>query len=188
MNNKLIVAISGASGFQLGFELLKSLKEKGIETHLIISDAAQKVRQYETKISDEELVKYADFTYKPEDIHTKICSSSFGVDGMVIIPCSMNTLGHIANGLEKNAITRAANNQLKSERKLILVLRETPLTLPQLKNMVKAKEAGCTILPAMMCHYIKPQSFNDMEKFIVGRTLELLDIEHEEYKRWDVYE
>ena len=186
--SKIIVAISGASGFQLGFELLKSLKGKGIETHLIISDAAQKVRQYETKISDEEISKYADYIYKPEDIHTRICSSSFDVDGMVIIPCSMNTLGHIANGLEKNAITRAANNQLKSERTLILVPRETPLTLPQLKNMANAKEAGCTILPAMMCHYIKPQSVNDTEKFIVGRILELLNIEHNEYKKWDVYD
>ena len=186
MSKKLIVAVSGASGFQLGFELLKSLKEKRIETHLIISNAAQKVRQYETEISDEEITNYTDYIYKPEDIHTRICSSSFDVDGMIIIPCSMNTLGHIANGIEKNAITRAANNQLKSERTLILVPRETPLTLPQLKNMVKAREAGCTILPAMLCHYIKPQSVNDMEKFIVGRTLELLNIEHTEYKKWDI--
>ncbi|NYZ79632.1 UbiX family flavin prenyltransferase [Candidatus Micrarchaeota archaeon] len=185
---KLIVAVTGASGFPLAIEFLKACRKKKIETHLIVSQSAQKIREYETGMSEKEVSKLADCLYKPEDIYTRICSGSFDVSGMVVIPCSMKTLAHIANGIEESSITRAASVQLKSRRPLVLVPRETPLTLAHLRNLVKAKEIGCDIVPPMMCHYIKPKSVNEMEKFLVGRIFELLKLEHSEYKRWGVYE
>lgn len=183
--DKIIVAVTGASGFQLAFNLLGELKKKKIETHVIVSNAADKVREYETSISKKDIEKLSDFSYKEESIHTRICSGSFDSDGMIVIPCSMKTLGFISNGIDANSIARAAGVQLKSGKKVVLVPRETPMNLAQLRNLVSASEIGCKIVFPMMCHYIKPENVEDMEDYIIGRILEILGVKHEKYRRWD---
>ncbi len=176
------MAITGASGFPLAVQLLKALK--GNEIHLVVSEHAWMVMEYESGMAKGDVLKLAGHVYGPDEIYSPICSGSFPMDAMVVVPCSMNTLGHIANGIEHNAITRAAAVSLKQERKVVLVPRETPLTLPALRNMVKAKEAGCTIIPPMVEYYTKPKSVEDITGYIVGRIMELLGMEHSLYKRW----
>lgn len=182
---KIIVAITGASGFPLAIRLLDELGNKKIERHLVVSENARVVMEKESKLSLDDLRALSEFWYEPKDVGSKICSGGFSVDGMVVIPCSMNTLAKIANGIEDNAITRAASVNLKQERPVILVPRDTPLTLPQLENMVKAKRAGCSIVPPVMNYYIKPKSIMDLENYIIGRIFELLRIEHSLYKKWE---
>jgi len=180
---KIVVAVTGASGFPLAIGLLKALK--GNEVHLVVSEHAWKVLEYEDGGSKEEVLALATKVYNPSEIHTSICSGSFPVDAMVVVPCSMNTLGHIANGIEHNAITRAAGVNLKQERKVILVVRDTPFSLPVLRNMVLAKEAGCTILPPMLCYYTKPKTVEDMTNHVTGKILDMLGIGHELYEKWE---
>jgi len=179
---KVLTAITGASGFPLAVRFLKELENNNIERHLVISRNAKKVQQYEGFQTD----ILAEHVYDEKDTHASICSGSFPVTAMVVIPCSMNTLAHIANGLEHNAITRAAAVNLKEERSVVLVPRDTPLSLPALKNMVKAKEAGCSIVPPMLCYYNRPETVSDCTDFVVGRVLDVLDIEHKLYRRWEM--
>lgn len=185
---KLLIGITGASGFPLAVRLLYELGERRIERHLVISESAKKVMKRESELSLDDLKELSEFWYEPDDIESKICSGGFPIDGMIIIPCSMNTLAKIASGIEDNTITRAASVNLKQERPVILVPRDTPLTLPQLENMVKAKRAGCSIVLPVLNHYIKPKSIMDLENYVVGRILELLGIEHSLYKKWGVNE
>lgn len=184
MKEKLLVAATGASGFPLTISLLQAIAEKPVETHLVVSEHAWEVLKHESNKEKKEVLELADKTHDPKDISSSICSGSFKINGMVIVPCSINTLGHIANGLEHNAITRAAGVNLKQERKVVLVPRDTPMTLPALKNMVKAKEAGCSILPPMLEYYTQPKKVEECTDYITGRILELLDIQHDLYKRW----
>jgi len=179
---RLLVAITGASGFPIAIRLLQALK--GNEIHLIVSKHAWDVLKYESVMGKEEVLKMANKAYKPDEIHAAICSGSFPLDAMVIVPCSMNTLGHIANGIEHNAITRAAAVNLKQGRKVLLMPRDTPLTLPVLRNLVKAKEAGCIIVPPMVEYYTKPETIGDVTQYFVGRIMELLGLEHDMYRRW----
>lgn len=183
---RILVAVTGASGFPLAVKLLETLGNKKIERHLAITKNADKVREYETSLSREDVKKLCEQSYLPDAIHTSICSGSYPIDAMVVIPCSMNTLAKIANGIEDNAITRAVGVNLKQERKVILVPRETPLHLGPLKNLVKAKELGCSIVPPMLAHYTKPKTIGDAESFVIGRVLELLGIEHDLYTKWRV--
>ena len=179
---RILVAITGASGFPIAIRLLQALK--GNEMHLVVSEHAWDVLTYESDLSKEDVLKLAGHVYGPNEIYSSICSGSFPMDAMVVVPCSMNTLGHIANGIEHNAITRAAAVNLKQGRNVILVPRDTPLTLPALRNMVKAKEAGCTILPPMVEYYTKPKTVEDITGYVVGRIMEMLGMEHSIYERW----
>lgn len=181
---KILVAATGASGFPLTTTLLTALEKAGVERHLVLSDHTQKVIEYEGNPEKADLKGLCEHYYHPEDIHTSICSGSFPLDGMVIVPCSMNTLAKVAQGIEDNAISRAAAVNLKQERRVLLVPRETPLTLPQLKNMVRAKEAGCSIVPPVLAYYTGPQTVQDLTNYIVGRILELLRIPHDLYQYW----
>lgn len=180
---RILVAVTGASGFPIAQTLLQQLK--GNEIHLVVSEHAWEVAEYESGMKRKDIEKLATRTYDPNEIHASICSGSFPIDAMVVVPCSMNTLGHIANGIEHNAITRAAGVNLKQGRKVILVPRDTPLSLPALKNMVLAKEAGCSIVPPMLCYYTKPKTVQDCTDYVVGRILELLGLEHKLYLRWE---
>ena len=183
---RVLVAITGASGLPIAVGLLKALKARNVERHLVVSEHAWKVLEYEGGgTSRKQLLALADKHYDANDIHTSICSGSFPMDAMVVVPCSINTLGHIANGIEHNAITRAAGVNLKQERTVILVPRDTPLSLPALRNLVAAKEAGCSIVPPMLCYYTKPKTVQDCTDYVVGRILELLGIEHKLYKKWE---
>ncbi len=180
---KLIVGISGASGAVLAKRLLEELKRLKVETHLVISDSGAQMIGHE--LGGEDLSKLAAFSYKPDDFFAKISSGSFKTDGMVVVPCSMKTLGEIANGIGGTLLVRAAEVCLKQERKLILVPRETPMSLVDLKNLVAAKEAGCTIILPILAFYPRPKSVDDMADFIVGKILDSLNIENKLYKHWE---
>lgn len=175
---KIIVAVTGATGTVLAKRLLEALKEQGIETHLVISDATKKVMEYE------KVVLEADFVYDEDQIDGAIASSSFKVDAMVVVPCSMKTLSAIANGFTDNLIVRAADNILKMNKKFVVVPRETPLSLAAIENMKKLKMAGAIILPPNVSYYHDPETVQDMTDFVVGKILDCFDIENNLYRRW----
>jgi 4-hydroxy-3-polyprenylbenzoate decarboxylase len=180
----LIVAITGSSGAIYGARLLEVCKELGIETELIISKNAKDLLELELDKSAKDLKKLATRSYEPDNLKEPPSSGSYHFDGMAIVPCSMKTLGEIANGISHDLITRAADVTLKENRTLVLVPRETPLNLIHLENMEKLKRAGAIILPASPAFYIKPKGVSDLVDFIVGRVLEMFGVEHKLYRRW----
>ncbi|MGC9152564.1 MAG: UbiX family flavin prenyltransferase [Vulcanisaeta sp.] len=186
---RIVVAITGASGVIYGIRFLEMIRRyaKDSEVHLVISNTAIKIAKHETDYDKEHIIKLADRSYDEKDLEAPIASGSFKHDGMVIIPCSMKTLASIAHGITDNLITRAADVTLKERRKLILVIRETPLNLIHIKNMELATLAGAIVMPAAPAFYNKPRSIDDMVNFIVGRVLDLLGIENDLYRRWSGY-
>ena len=181
---RLIVAITGASGVVYGKRLLEVLRGKKVETYLIISKAAENVIEHELEMTKNELEKLASHVYDVNDLTAPIVSGSFKTDGMIVIPCSMKTLAGIAHGYSENLILRAADVMLKEKRKLVLVPRETPLSVVHLRNMLDLASQGVFVLPAMPAYYHKPQEIGDLIDFVVGKALNLLEIEHELFKRW----
>lgn len=175
---KLIVAITGASGVVVGQRLLENLT--GHEVHLIVSEAAKKVMAYE--LTEGELPATA--RYREDELEAPLCSSSFGAEAMVIVPCSMKTMAGIAHGYAENLIIRSADNVLRTGRPLIVAPRETPLSLPDIENMLKVRLAGGTILPLNIAYYFHPKTIEDVTDFFVGKILELLGLEHHLYERW----
>lgn len=182
---EIVVGISGASGVQYGIRLLEALKEKGCVTHLIITDSARKIIEIETDSLPGEVERLADHVYAPKDFSAPVASGSHLFDALVVIPCSMGTLSGIACGSSDTLITRCADVCLKEKRRLILVPRETPLSLIQLRNMVNAGEAGAVILPACPAFYSRPRNLADLVDVLVGRVLDLLDLENDLYNRWE---
>jgi len=180
----LIVAITGCSGVVYGVRLLEACRKLGIETDLIVSQAAEKLLKLELGKTIEDVHKLAARNYSQDDLEAPLASGSVKTDGMVIAPCSMKTLGAVASGIANNLITRAADVTLKEGRPLVLVPRETPLSLIHLENMAKLKRAGATILPAMPAFYNKPEGIPALIDFIVGRILDVLGVEHKLYQRW----
>lgn len=180
----VFISIGGASGSIYGIRLLEELKKADVEIHLTISDGAKKILEHETHYKFKELKNQTDFYYNNYDMFTGPASGSFSLDAMVICPCSMKTLSAVANGYGDNLTSRSASCQLKEERKLILVIRETPLELPGIKNMLLAKQAGATILPTMPGFYHEPKKIEDLVDFIVGKILDQLKIDHILFKRW----
>ncbi len=176
---RIVVGITGASGAPLAMRLLENLREH--ETHLIISRNAWEVIKFEL---GENVHFPCSYSYREDDFSSPLASSSFPIDAVVVIPCSMKTLAAIAHGYADNLITRAAENALKMGKPLILVPRETPLSLMDIENMMKAKQAGAVILPAMVAYYHRPRSVEDITDFIVGKVLDVLGIEHRLYSRW----
>lgn len=181
---RLVVAITGASGAAYGLRFLEACLKLGIETELIISRNAEKILRLELGKTAADLRQLATRSYSPEDLDAPPSSGSYPFDGMVVIPCSMKTLGEIANGISHDLITRAADVALKQNRTLVLVPRETPLNLIHLENMAKLRRAGAVILPAAPAFYIKPEKVSDLVDFIVGRALEMFGIDHGLYPRW----
>ena len=181
----IIVALTGASGIGYGVCLIDVLLELGYEIDLIISEGAEIVAKVEEGIN---LQKYSSdpkiTLFDENNIAASIASGSFLTAGMIICPCSIKTLGLIANGLELNLIARAASVCLKEKRKLVLVPRETPFSLPIIENLKKAFLAGAIILPAMPGFYYKPKTIDDLKNFLVGKILDTMGIEHQLYKRW----
>jgi len=180
----VVVGISGASGVIYGIRLLEVLAEMGCTTHLVMTEAARRIIEIETEESPIDVEMMADRVYSARDFTASIASGSCVFDGMVVAPCSMRTLAGIANGVSDTLITRAADVCLKERRRLILVPRESPLSLVHLKNMVAATEAGAIILPPCPGFYSKPETVEGMVDVVVGRVLDLLGIEHDLYKRW----
>ena len=183
---RIIVAISGASGAVYGVRLLQMLRETpGIESHLVVSSAGWRNVQEEHGLQRADIEALADHVHDIANIGASIASGSFQCSGMVVAPCSMRTLGAIAHGLSDNLITRAADVQLKERRRLVLMVRESPLSLIHLRNMVSATEAGAIICPPMPAFYLRPQSMDDIVDFSVARALDLLEVPHTLAARWN---
>jgi 4-hydroxy-3-polyprenylbenzoate decarboxylase len=182
---RYLVSIGGASGCIYGIRLLKELKKAGQEVHLVVSEGGKKLLEYETGMTLAELRKKADVSYENDDLCAGPSSGSFHLDGMIVAPCSMKTLSAIANGYSDTLTSRAACCSLKEGRRLILVVRETPLDLPGIKNMLAAKESGAVILPAMPAFYHKPKKIEDQVNFIVGKIFDQLGLQHSLFERWE---
>jgi 4-hydroxy-3-polyprenylbenzoate decarboxylase len=184
MGKTLIVGISGSSGSILGIKLLEFLWSANYETHLIISSPAESIIPHETEYEVADVKKLAAKVYENQDFFAPIASGSFKTDGMVIIPCSMKTLAGVASGYSDNLMLRAADICLKERRKLILVTRETPLSLIHIKNMKKVTKTGAIVVPPMLSFYSKPKTVEDLINFNLGKVLDVLGIENKLYERW----
>ena len=185
MNNpRLIIGISGASGIIYAIRLLQVLRDLPIETHLVISKAAQLTRAYETSMSAAELKSLADVYYRCSDIAAPIASGSFKTLGMIIAPCSMKSLGEIAHGIGGNLLTRAADVVLKERRRLVLMPRESPLNLAHLQNMVAITQMGGIICPPVPAFYHQPDTVMDLVNDSVARVLDLFEIESGLLRPW----
>ncbi|MEM2843627.1 MAG: UbiX family flavin prenyltransferase [Candidatus Bathyarchaeia archaeon] len=184
---RLIIGISGASGTIYAIKLLEALKEMNIETHLIISKAAEEIIKFENELLKEDLIKLASRFYEINDLKASITSGSYKTDGMIIVPCSMKTLAGVASGYADNLILRAADVTLKEKRPLVLVVRETPLNLIHLENMLKAAKAGAIILPASPAFYHKPKAIPDLVNYIVGKILGIFNLPYKFKVEWKGY-
>jgi flavin prenyltransferase len=183
---KIVVGVSGASGSVYGMRLLEKLRQApDVETHLIVTRAAEKTLFLETGKKTSELRELAHYFYSIEDIGCRLASGSFGTDGMVIAPCSIHTMSAIASGVSSNLLIRAADVSLKERRPLILMVRETPLHLGHLRAMVSLSEIGAVIAPPMPAFYTKPETVMDIVDASVDRVLDLLHIPSQTAKRWD---
>ena len=181
---KLIVAICGASGIRYGIGLLEALKELKVETYLILSEWAEKLVEEETEHKIEEVKKLASKVYGYKDMAAAISSSSFLVDGMVVCPATVKTVSEIANAHSGNLISRSADNMLKTQKKLVVCIRETPLSGPCLENLAKISQYGGIVMPLSPGFYHKPKTIKDLESFITGKILDLIGIENEKFDRW----
>ncbi len=184
MSKKIVVGISGASGVVYGVRLLSVLSEKNVETHLIISNSGEKNIQIETDYNIDEVKKMASYVYDHKNMAAKVASGSFLVDGMVVVPCTIKTLSGIANSYSENLIVRAADVTLKEKRKLVLVVRETPLHKGHLRLMALAADNGAHILPPVTSFYHYPKTIDDIINQTVGKILDYLEIEHDLFRRW----
>ncbi|MFC6703991.1 UbiX family flavin prenyltransferase [Flexivirga alba] len=181
---RLVVGISGATGIAYGVQVLRFARAADVETHLVVTSAAQQTREYETDLSARDLRAMADVTYKPSDVGAAIASGSFRADGMIVAPCSVRTLSAIAHGLGDNALTRAADVTLKERRRLVLLVRETPLTLAHLRAMAAVSEMGGVVMPPVPAFYLRPRSVEDIVRHTAARALDLLDIDVPGTPRW----
>ena len=182
---RLIVAITGATGAVYGVRLLQQLAaSKGIETHLVVSDATSLTLHQEVGMQRRDLEAMAHVVHKNRDIGAAIASGSFQSDGMVVAPCSMKTLAAVALGLSDNLIARAADVMLKERRRLLLMVRETPFNLAHLRNMTAVTEMGGIIFPPLPSFSHHPASIDEMIDHTVGRVIDLFGIEHSLAPRW----
>ena len=182
---RVIVAISGASGAVYGVRLLEVLQTcAGIESHLVVSDAGWRTLRHELDMDAASVEALAHTVHDARNVGASIASGSFQCAGMVIAPCSMRTLAAVAHGLSDSLLTRAADVVLKERRRLVLMVRETPLHLGHLRNMVSVTEMGAIVCPPVPAFYLRPQSVADIVDHSVARALDLLDIPHPLAARW----
>ena len=181
---RLIVGITGASGSVYGVRLLELLRPTGIETHLIISRAGQTALAAETNLKVAEVEKLADVVHANTDMGAACSSGSFHHLGMVIAPCSIKTMSEIATGVTANLISRAADVALKERRRVVLMLRETPLHLGYIRSMAAVTEAGAIVYPPVPAFYAQPKSLDDMVDHTLGRVLDLFGIDVGTVRRW----
>lgn len=183
---RIIVAISGASGAVYGTRLLQVLQGMAdVESHLVVSDAGWRNLQHELDMDRAFVEAMADRVHDAANVGAAIASGSFRCSGMVIAPCSMRTLAAVAHGLGDNLLTRAADVMLKERRRLVLLVRESPLHLTHLRNMVSVTEMGGIICPPVPAFYLRPQSVGEIVDYSVARALDLLDIPHTLAPRWE---
>ena len=181
---RIIVGISGASGVIYGVRALELLRTARVETHLVVSKAAEMTLAYESDLTLKDLRGLADHCHPVGDIGASISSGSFRTLGMVIAPCSIRTMSEIATGVTGSLMSRAADVVLKERRRLVLAVRETPLHSGHLRTMLQLSEMGASICPVVPAFYNKPKTLDDIVKHTVGRLLDLFDIDVGTVKRW----
>lgn len=181
---KLIIGMTGSTGVVYGVRLLEVLKEKNIESHLIITEWAKKCLAMETDFTPDYVKSLATTVSDEKNMAASVSSGTHKIDGMIIVPCSMKTLSSIAIGYDETLIARAAGVTLKESRKLVLVTRETPLTAINLENMLKLARLGVVILPPVPGFYTKPKTIEELVDHTVGKCLDQFNIDHDLYKRW----
>jgi len=182
---RIIVGISGATGAIYGIRLLEALREQGVETHLVITQPAKATIEYETSYSLAQVEALATHVYDVNDIGAPIASGSFRTDGMVVAPCSVKTLSAIANSYSDNLLVRAADVTLKERRRLILLVRETPLHLGHLRLMTMVTEMGGIILPPVPAFYHHPKTVDDIINQTIGKVLDQLGLDSKIFRRWE---
>ncbi|WDZ95469.1 UbiX family flavin prenyltransferase [Herbaspirillum sp. WKF16] len=182
---RLIIAITGATGAIYGVRLLQHLRGHAqVETHLLVSDAGVLNLHQELELGRKDVEALADVVHNARDVGASIASGSFASAGMIVAPCSMKTLASVAHGLSDNLITRAADVVLKERRRLVLMVRETPFNLAHLRNMTAVTEMGGVIFPPLPGFYHRPQSLEEMVDHTLGRVLDLFDIGHQLTPEW----
>lgn len=181
---RIVIGISGASGSIYGFRALEALRTAGVETHLVISKQARRTIELETDKSVRDFEALAAAVHQDDDLAASVSSGSFVTDGMLVIPCSIRSAAAIACSLNSNLLVRAADVCLKERRKLVLVVRETPLHLGHLRTLTQLAEIGAVILPPAPAMYAKPQTVDDVIDHTVGKALDQFGIEHGLFKRW----
>jgi len=186
--DRLIVGISGASGAIYGVRMLEALRQSEIESHLVISRAAAMTIAYELDISVQEVRELADVVYPIQDVGAAISSGSFRTRGMVVAPCSARSLADIAYSSTDSLLTRAADVVLKERRRLVLLMRETPLHLGHIRAMAQATEMGAIVMPPVPAFYARPTSIAEIVDHTIGRVLDLFEIETDLVRRWREHE
>lgn len=181
---RFVVGITGASGSAYALRLIDVLRASGHEVYAVVTKSGWQVMEYECNIKRSEFCHRVDVLYDIDDIGAAIASGSFLVDAMIVVPCSMKTLGSIAHAISDNLLTRAADVMLKESRSLVLVPRETPIHAIHLENMLKLSRLGVKILPACPGFYHHPRTLEDMIDMLVGKICDSLHVEHELFQRW----
>ena len=184
MPKRIVIGIAGASGVTYGIRMLECLKETDYETHLIISEAGKLNIEIETAYKANEVADMADFVYDHKNVAAGPASGSFLTEGMVVVPCTIKTLSGIANSYTENLLVRAADVTLKEKRKLVLVVRETPLHIGHLRLMTMAADMGAQILPPVPSFYHQPKTIDDIIDQTIGKIFDFLNIEHDLFRRW----
>jgi 4-hydroxy-3-polyprenylbenzoate decarboxylase len=184
MPKRIVVGISGASGVTYGIRLLSALKETDYETHLIISKSGELNIEIETDYDPADVKTMADYVYDHKNVAASLASGSFLTAGMVVVPCTVKTLSGIANSYNENLLVRAADVTLKERRKLVLVVRETPLHKGHLRLMTMAADMGAHILPPVPSFYHMPKTIDDIIDQTIGKIFDFMGIEHDLFRRW----
>jgi 4-hydroxy-3-polyprenylbenzoate decarboxylase len=181
---KLIIAITGSTGVIYGIRMLETLKKLDVETHLVMSEWGEKCISMETEHSPEYVKSLANTTSDSKNMAASVSSGTHRINGMIVVPCSMKTLAAIANGYDDTLVARSAGVTIKEGRKLILMVRETPLSAIHLENMLKLARLGVVILPPVTEFYTNPKTIDDIVNHGVGKCLDQFDIDHDLYPRW----
>ena len=184
MPKRIVIGISGASGVTYGVRMLDVLRQTDFETHLIISNAGRLNIEIETSYKPAEVEAMADVVYDHKDMAASLASGSFLTEGMVVVPCTIKSLSGIANSYNENLLVRTADVTLKEKRKLVLVVRETPLHVGHLRLMTLAAEMGAHILPPVPSFYHQPETIEDIIDQTIGKVFDYMGIEHNLFKRW----
>ena len=185
MKRRIVVGISGASGVVYGIEMLRLLSDTDVESHLVLSESAKNNIAIETELDIAEIESLADVVYDNKEFGSAIASGSFLTEGMIVAPCTIKTLSGIANSYDNNLLIRAADVALKEKRKVVLMVRETPLHKGHLQLMLKAADLGALILPPVPAFYHSPKSIQDIINQTIGKIFDYFRIEHTLFQRWE---
>ncbi|MCX2819913.1 UbiX family flavin prenyltransferase [Haladaptatus sp. F3-133] len=181
---KIVVGITGASGVQYGVAALRLLVDTDVESHVIVTGGARRVLDAETDLTPAEVEGFADVAHSPTNVGASVASGSFDFDGMLVCPCSMKTLGYVANGIAEGLVPRVADVCLKEERRLVLVPRESPMARTHLENALEARKAGAVVAPASPGFYTRPETVDEVVEVFAAKLLDGFGVETDAMERW----